>query len=92
LLIAESDLNRAHMLHELQAIGGAAHALVNQAKTAGSVASAVASLVAGLSSFRRQKSAPTAGKPSRWQTVGQIVGMVSTLWSAFRSPPNSNRE
>lgn len=92
LLIAESDLNRAQMLHELQSIGGAAHALVNRAKTAGSVASAVASLVAGLSSFHRQESAPAAGKSSRWQFVGQIFGMASTLWSAFRSLPNSNRE
>ena len=92
LLIAESELNRAQLLHQLQTIGDAAHALVNQANTAGSIASAVASLVAGLSPFHRSESAPAAEKPSRWQTFGKVVGMVSALWSAFRTPPKSNRE
>lgn len=92
LLIAESELNRAQLLHQLQTIGGAARALVKQAKTAGSIASAVASLVAGLASFRRQESAPAARKPSLWQTLAKVVGMVSTLWPVFRAPPNSNRQ
>jgi len=92
LLIAESELNRAQLLHQLQTIGGVAHALVNQANTAGSIASAVASLVAGLSTFHRPESSPVAEKPSRWQTVGKVVGMVSALWAAFRTRPKSNRE
>ena len=64
LLIAESELNRAHLLHELDTLAGEVHALANQAKTIGSIASAVASLVAGLTSFRRKQPASAAEKPS----------------------------
>lgn len=85
LLIAESELNRAHLLHEWQTIAGGAHALASQAKTVGSVAAVVALLVAGLSSLRQKKSTPAAEKPSWWQTIGKAGGMVAALWSAFRT-------
>lgn len=92
LLIAESELNRAHLVHEFQAIGNEAHAFVSQAGSALAIASAMASLIAGLASFRRQKAGPAAEKPSRWQTIAKVAGMVSSLWSAFRTPPKSNPE
>jgi hypothetical protein len=89
LLIAESDLNRAHLTHELETMAGDVHALASQAKTAGSIALAVASMVAGLSSFRRQKSAPAAERPSWWQTIGKVAGMVSVFWASCRPRPKS---
>ena len=85
LLIAESELNRAHLIHELQTMAGDVHALASQAKTIGSIASAVAGLVAGLSSLRHKKSGPEAEKPSWGQTVVKVAGMVSSFWSTFRS-------
>lgn len=92
LLIAESELNRAQMLHELQTIGSELHALANQARTAGSIAAAVATLVAGLSSFRNKKSAPAVEKPSRWQTAAKVAGMISSIWAVVRKPAKSNGE
>ena len=85
LLIAESELNRAHLVHELQTMAGDIHALARQAKTIGSIASAVAGLVSGLSSLRQKKSTPEAEKPSWGQTIVKAAGMVSTFWSNFRS-------
>jgi hypothetical protein len=85
LLIAESELNRAHLIYEFQAMSGQVHALANQAKTVGSIASAVASLVAGLASLRQKKSVPATGKPSWWQTLLNGARVVSSFWSEFRS-------
>jgi len=84
LLIAESELNRAHLVHEWQTMAGDVHALTNQAKSIATIASTTASLVAGLRSFRRKKSAPTAEKPSWWRTMLKVAGMASTVWSSYR--------
>jgi hypothetical protein len=92
LLVAESELNRAHLAHEFQAIRSEAQAFASQAGSTIAIASAVASLVAGLASFRRQKAESAAAKPSRWQTLAKVAGMVSSLWRAFRTPPKSERE
>jgi len=85
LLIAESELNRAHLVLEWERIGGEAGAIASQAKSIKSIASAAATLVAGLSSLRHETAAPAAPKPLWWQTVAQMAGMVSTFWSTFRS-------
>ena len=59
LLIAESELNRAQLVQEWQTMADEVHSLAHQARTISSLASAAASLVAGLASFRRKKeSAP----------------------------------
>ena len=89
LLIAESELNRAQLLQELQTISDKVHSLANQARTVTSLASAAATLIAGLASFRRKKeSAPAAEKPSWLQTIlkgVQLAGSLSTVGTAFRS-------
>ena len=85
LLIVESELNRAQLVQEWQMVKAEAHALVEQAKTVRSMASAVATLVAGLSSCRRQAAAPAAQKPSWLKTILKGAGMVGTFWSEFRS-------
>jgi FtsH-binding integral membrane protein len=86
LLIAESELNRAQLLNEWHAMAHEAHTLVHEAKAFGSLASAVAALVAVLSSFR-SKASPAAQRPSRWRTILNGAGLITSLWSAFR-PPN----
>ena len=85
LLVAESELNRKHLIHELQTMADEVHALARQAKTAGSIASGVALLVGGLSFFRRKTTAPGPEKPSRWQAIGKVAGIVANFWAAFRS-------
>jgi hypothetical protein len=84
LLIAESELNRAQLVQELETIKDKIHSLANQARTISSLTSAAATLIAGLASFRRKKeSAPAAEKPSWLQTIVKGAGLVSTIWAAF---------
>jgi hypothetical protein len=85
LLIAESELNRAQLVRELQTIADGVRSLANRARTIGSLASAAASLIAGLASFRRKKSARAAEKPSWLQTILKGAGLVSTIWQSFGS-------
>lgn len=89
LLIAESGLNRAHLMHEIQTMAGEMHALARKAKTASCVASAAASLVAGLAFFRHKKSASAAESPSWWQSTLKVAGLFSTFWPAFRARPKT---
>jgi hypothetical protein len=84
LLIAESELNRAQLVQEWRTMADEVHSLANQARTISSLASAAATLVAGIASFRRKKSAPAAEKPSWLQTIVKGAGLVSTIWSEFR--------
>jgi len=84
LLIAESELNRAQLVQELQTMADEVHALANQARTIGSLASTAASLVAGLVSFRRKKSAPAAEKPSWWRNILKGAQLAASLWSEAR--------
>ena len=86
LLIAESELNRAQLVQDGQAVADGVHAVADRARTLGTVAAIAASLVAGFASFRRQKSAAAAEKPSWPQTLLKGAGLLSTVWQSFRSP------
>jgi hypothetical protein len=85
LLIAESELNRAQLAQEWRVMRGEVHSLTSRARSIGSIASAAATLVAGLSSLRHKKSAPATEKPSWWQTLLKGAGLVGSFWSEFRS-------
>ena len=87
LLIVESELNRAQLAQEWRALADDAHALADQAKTIRSLATAAATLVAGVTSFRQKPTAPGAEKPSWWQTLLKGAGVVGTFWQTFRAPP-----
>ena len=84
LLIAESELNRAQLVQEWQAMSDGVRSIADRARTISSIASTAASLIADLASFRRKKSAPTAEKPSWWQTLLKSSGLILTVWQAFR--------
>lgn len=84
ILIAESELNRAHLVQDWQTLTTEAHALADEARTLRSIASAAASLVTGLAALRRKKSAPVE-KPAWWQTLLKGGQTISALWSQFRS-------
>jgi hypothetical protein len=84
LLIAESELNRAQLVQDWQAVADGVHSVADRARTLGSVVSTTASLVAGVVSFRRKKSVPTAEKPSWLQTVLKGAELISTVWLALR--------
>jgi hypothetical protein len=86
LLIAESELNRAQLVQEWEAMAGGVRAVADRAKIFAAVASSAAVLVASLAAFRRGKPAPVEAKPSWLQTILKGASLVSTLWLAFRSP------
>ncbi len=85
LLIAESELHRAQLVQEWQAMGDGVRSIADRAGTISSIASTAASLIAGLASFRRHKSALAKQKPSWLQTILKGAGLISTIWQAFRS-------
>ena len=85
LLIAESELNRAQLVQEWQTMADGVRSIADRARTIRSVASAAASLVVSLASFRRKKSVPADKKPSWLQTIFKGAGLISTVWQAFRS-------
>lgn len=89
LLVAESDLNRAQLRADWQAMSGEVRGLAGRVKSAGSLASTAALLVAGVAALRRGKPASAAARPSRLQTILKGAGMVSTLWLAFRAHAKS---
>jgi hypothetical protein len=85
LLIAESELNRAQLVQEWQAMADGVRSVADRASIISSLVAAVTSLIAGLVSFRRHKSAPAEQKSSWLQTILKGAGLISTVWQAFRS-------
>ena len=88
-LLAESELNRAQLVQEWQTMADGVRSVADRARTISFLASAAASLIAGLASFRRGKSAPADGKPSWWQTLRKGAQLAGLLWSEFRLRPKS---
>ena len=84
LLIAESELNRAQLVQEWQAMADGVRSVADRAGIISSVASVAASLIASLASFRRGKSGDAGAKSSWLQTILNGAGLISTLWLAFR--------
>ena len=84
LLVLESELNRVQLVQTWHTMTGEGRALANQAQTFRSLVSAAASLMTGLASLRRKKTAPAGEKPPWWQTVLKGAQLASSLWSEFR--------
>ncbi|MGZ4974193.1 MAG: hypothetical protein ACXWJB_13980 [Limisphaerales bacterium] len=82
LLIAESEINRAEMLHELQEISGGVRALIDRVKSVGSLASAATLLV---SAFPLRDSQPPARKSSWVNTLFKGAKLAGSVWLAWRS-------
>jgi HPt (histidine-containing phosphotransfer) domain-containing protein len=91
LLIEESEMNRILLVQDWRTMKDEVHSLAHRVGTISSVVSLTAALVAGLAFFRRQKSAPTAEKPSWLQTLLKGAGLFSTLWQSFR-PQNCSQK
>ncbi len=84
LLVAESELNRAQLVQEWQAMADGVRSVADRASAISSVAAATASLVAGLTSFRCARSAAQDGKISWWQTFVKGASLAGSLWTKFR--------
>ncbi len=79
LLLIESELNRAQLVHECEAMADAIHSLARRTKIISSLGVSVASLVAFLASSLCKKPDFTPKQVSWWQIILQGAGMISTL-------------
>jgi hypothetical protein len=89
LLIAESEINRRQFREEWRMMAGGVRSLAGRAKTAGSVASAAAMLVAGIVSFKRARKRAVAGRPSWLRTLIRTALLARSIWSKLRERPES---
>jgi hypothetical protein len=89
LLLAESELNRAHLMQEWRTMADGVRSLANRAGSIRSIALAAVSLISGLMTLRRTSSAPVGGKRSWWQTLLKGAQLAGWLWSEFSPRPKS---
>jgi len=87
LLIAESELNRAQLIEDWQAMTVGVRTLTARVKSISSLASAVALLVAAGSAFRRERAATESAKSSWLQMAIKGAEVAGSLWLAFRAKP-----
>jgi len=92
LLVAESELNRAQLIQEWQAMADGVRSLADRASTISFLASAAASLIASLASFRRGQPVDAEAKPSWLKTIIKGAGLIFTVWQAFRSQGRNRNE
>jgi hypothetical protein len=92
LLIAESELNRAQLVHEAKAIAGDVRLLSSNFGTIGSLVSAAASLLAALISSRRKPAEPAREPFSWWQTLIKGAGLAGSIWSRYGSQRRGPKE
>ena len=85
LLIAESELNRDHLVGEMEALASGARSLTDRAKSFGAIASSAALLAAGWAAVKRGKTVDSAVKPSWWRIIRKGAGLISTVWLTYRS-------
>jgi hypothetical protein len=84
LLIAESDINRAQLVQELQSMTEGFHTLSHRVKSVSALASTAALLVVGVAAFRRGKSMALVARPSWFQLALKGAQMASSLRSLRR--------
>jgi len=83
LLIAESEINRVQLVQEWQTMADEVRSVVHHAKSISTFAFAATSLISGIASFRRTKSAPSGEKRSWWRTLLKGAQMAGSLWAVF---------
>jgi len=82
LLIAESEINRAEMLHEWREITDGVRHMTDRAMSVGSLASAATLLV---SAFPLRNPEPSTGKSSWLNTIFKGAKLAGSIWLAYRS-------
>jgi hypothetical protein len=84
LLVAESELNRAQLIEEWQAMTAGVRTLGARVKYVGTLASAAGLLVAGVSAFRRGRASPNGAKFSWLETALKGAQVAGSIWLACR--------
>ena len=85
LLIAESELNRAHLSEEWQTMTHGIGDLTHRATTIAAWASSAVVLLAGVTALRRRPPVPGSAKFSTFQKLLSGARAASTIWLAFRA-------
>lgn len=85
LLVAESELNRAGLSEEWQAMTRSVRDLAHEVKTIAAWASSAALVVAGVSALRRDSPRSGTVKSSWFQKILKGARVASTLWLALRA-------
>ena len=85
LLIAESELNRAQLVYELDSVTGEIRLLARQLGTVSSLVSATVTLLAGLMSHRPKRPERAPEPFSWWQVLVKGAGLVRSVWSTFET-------
>ena len=87
LLVAESELNRAQLIEECQAVAAGARTLGARVKYLTSFASVGALVAAGISALRRGTPSPQGAKSSWLGTALKGAKLAGSLWMVFRARP-----
>jgi hypothetical protein len=87
LLVAESELNRAQLIEEWQAMTAGVHTLTARVKSISSLASTAALLIAGVSAFRSRRGISSGAKSSWLQMAMKGTKVAGSLWLALRARP-----
>ena len=85
LLVAESELNRAGLADEWQAMAHGVRDVAYRARSIAAWVSSAALLVAGVSALRRAPPKSGAAKSSWMQKMLEVARIASTLWFTFRA-------
>jgi hypothetical protein len=85
LLVAESELNRAQLIEEWQALTDGVRTFRVRVKSVSSLVSAGTLLVGALSAFRRGRASPNGAKSSWLQTALKGAQVANSIWVAFRA-------
>ena len=89
LLVAASEINRAQLLQEWEALAGGASSLAERARSITAIASGAAALVAGVGAFRCDRAVPAAANPSRLETVLRGARLACSIWLVLRGRSRS---
>lgn len=84
LLIAESELNRAQLSADCEAMARGVHDLARRAQGVADWAAAAGLLIAAVRVCRRAPPPPVAANPSWLQKILNCARIASTLWFALR--------
>lgn len=79
LLIAESEINRAHLVGDLGVLTAAARRLTHRVATWGSIASSTAALAASLAAIQGGRTAKAGTKPSQAHPIINGAVLISFL-------------
>lgn len=85
LLIAEAELLRAQLGHDLEIIHQGFEGLGAKAKSVASYASIITTILAGVSEFRRVRKTQVQSQPSFLGTLLSGIRTASAIWGTLRS-------